>query len=160
MGKDQADEVVDRAAEYGDTRIGMLAQRFKKLFDRPFGGNGEDLWPWRHDLAHGLVAEFHGGLNQVAIAFFENSFFASGFDQGIHGFGRVLGLFLGMLLGERCYRNRETEHDGDGKREINQNAYEPDRMAEPLATGTGEQEVRQQAIADNNGEHERDRGLQ
>ena len=64
-------------------------------------GNGEDLGPRRHDLADDLVAELDGGADEFAVGLFEDAFFFAGFEQSVHGLGRML--FFGVVfgLGER-----------------------------------------------------------
>ena len=64
-------------------------------------GDGYHLRPGLHGFANRLAAEFDYRLDQLAIAFLDDAFFLSRFNQGVDGFGRSFRFGLGVLAGER-----------------------------------------------------------
>ena len=146
--------LVDRNA-----RVGRLVEQLGELRDGHVDGNGDDFGPRRHHLAHRLVAELDHRLDQVAVAFLQNAFFLTGFDQRVHGFGRMLRLLLGVLLGQRCHRKREAEDQRDRHGKVNEHAQHRHEVRQPFAPGAHEKYVRQQTIEDDDDEDEADRGL-
>ena len=102
-------DVIDVAFVDGNARVRMLVQHLGELGDGHSGRDGHDFRSRRHHFAHGLVAEFHHRLDQVAVALFQNALFLSRFDQRVHGLGRMLRLLLGVLLRQRRHRKRKAQ---------------------------------------------------
>ena len=71
----------------------MFAQLLQKLLKRNRLRHRKNLRPRRHHFAHQLVAKFHRGAHQVAIALFQNAFLFAGFEQRLH---IDRGLFFGV----------------------------------------------------------------
>ena len=152
-------DVVDVALVHRYARVGILVQHLGELGDGHGDRDGNDFRPRRHHFAHRLVAELDHRLNQVAVALFQYALFLSGFDQRVHGFGRMLRLLLGMLFRERCHREREAQDHRDRHREVDEYPQHGNELRQPLALGAHEEYMRQQAIEDHDDEDEADRGL-
>ena len=72
---------IDIAVEGGDARILLVDGQLAQFVERRILADGDDARPRRQHFAHGLIAEGHHGLDQLAIAFFDDAFFFAGADQ-------------------------------------------------------------------------------
>src|SRR6266567_560168 len=94
-------------------------------------------------------------MDEVAIALFENAFVLPGLDEGIHGLGRMFGLLAGILgAGERDDGLKESEHQRDRHDQVDQDANDRREPEKPLATGARKQQVRNEAIKDQDVEND------
>ena len=117
-------------------------------------GDGEDLGARRHDLADDLVAELDDGADEFAVGLFEDAFFFAGFEEGVHGFGGVV--FFGRVfgLGERGDGEQQLQQHGDGKDEIEERLKDRQDAGDPEAAGAGEEDLREEAVEDEDEEDE------
>src|SRR5271166_3965276 len=103
--------MVNRTFVHGDAREMLAPEQLDYLLDGVIGGDGYHLRPWLHRLANGFAAELDYRLDQVAVAFLDDAFFLSRFDQGVYGFGGSFGLRVGVLTGKGGHRLAESEHE-------------------------------------------------
>ena len=96
---DEAGDLVDGALVNGNPRVLLVDQqaRRKSSSERP-ASMATMLGPRSHHLAHGLVAERHGGLDQLAVLLLDEALLGAGGDQRFDVFLGLAG-FLGRLLG-------------------------------------------------------------
>ena len=73
---------------------GLLRGQFQFQAFRRDAGLGRHQGHRGHDLADGLVAEFHHGLNQPAVILFDKAFFFTGGDEGFDVLGGSCGFGL------------------------------------------------------------------
>ena len=74
-----------------------MDHQLAQFFERCVLADGDDARARRHHFAHGLIAERDHGLDQLAVAFFDDAFFFAGGDQGLDVFlGR--GGFVGLRV--------------------------------------------------------------
>ena len=66
------------------------------FLERRVFANGDNARARRHHFTHGFVAESDHGLDQFAVAFFDDALFFAGRDQGFDVFFRPRRLFLGL----------------------------------------------------------------
>ncbi len=135
------------------------AQQFDELLDCRIRRNGDDLRPRLHGLANSLFAELDHRLDQVSIAFVENAFFLTGFDQRVHRFSVGLRSFVRVLLGQCGDRLQEAQHQRDRQREIDQNAQNPAAAHQPFAARPGKEDKRQKTVEQNDDQYQAERGL-
>ena len=148
-----SDAGVDRHA-----REVVLAQLSRKCSSVMASGDGEDLRPRRHHLAHQLVAELDGGAHQVAIALFQNALFFAGFEQRLDIDGRLF-FRADRLLGQRGHGEEEADEDGDGRDQPEQQADGPEERVRPAAARAVEQQRGQKLIAEDHHQHHAEHGL-
>src|SRR5579864_1322792 len=159
MRQHHAINLIDAGGEDRYAGMRFVAQHGSKLFNGGGGWNGKDVGARRHHVTHGLVAKFNHGLNELAVTLFQNALFFRGFNEGVHGFRRMLRLFWLMRLSQRGHGEAETKHDGDGQHEIDQDLQERNEFNQPHAARPREQHVRQQPVANNNDQNDADDGL-
>ncbi len=145
-----ADDVVDGSLVHGNTRVGARPQHLRELFNSGIRGDRDDFRTRLHDLANSFVAELDYGLNQVAIAFFENAFFLARLNKGIHGFRGMLRLRLRMLASERGHRLAEADRKRYRENQIDKPTHDQGKVRKPFATGARKQNVRDDAIENDN----------
>ena len=91
---------MNRAFKNWHAREGLVFKQLDELLHRCVGGNSHNFRARLHRFAHGLLAKFDDRLDQVAIAFVQDAFFLSSFDERIHGFRLGFGRFIRMFLGQ------------------------------------------------------------
>ena len=113
-------DVVNAFCVHRNARVVLGAQHFDETLHRGFHRHGKHLRTRLHGFAHRLAAEFDDRLNQIAVAFLNNSFFLSGFDQSIHRLRRAFWLLARVLAGERSNGLQESQNDRHRQNQINQ----------------------------------------
>src|SRR5262249_28846305 len=61
--------------------------------------------------------------------------------------------------GERCYRHAESEKNSQWQCEPDQELQNGNKLYQPISTGADEEQIRDQAVEDNDDENDRDSGL-
>ena len=110
----------------------MILQFGDKSFERHVLRHRKHMRPGRHDVAHHLIAKLHCGADQVAVTFFDDSFFFPGLDQGLNG--RLAGVFLKFALprfGQRCNGKQKRQQKGDGQSQIKEHPDDSRQTHDP-----------------------------
>ena len=144
----------------GTRENGLFAQQLDELLDRGVGRNGDNFRPRLHGLAHGFFAEFHHRLDQVAVAFVQNAFFLTGFDQRIDGFRLGLRLLVGVFLGQSRHRLQEAQHQGHRQHQIDEACSSSTQRVSHCALGAREKNEGQEAVKHDHDQDQAQRGLQ
>src|SRR5271157_2483286 len=152
--------MVNRTFVHGDAREMLAPEQLDHLLDGAVGRDRYHLRPWLHRLAHRFAAELDHRLDQVAIAFLDNAFFLSGFNQGVNGFGGSFRWSVGALAGERGDGLAESEHQRHRQDEVNQQAQEQRPVGQPAAAGSRKKDEGQQAVKNDDDQHQAERGLE
>ncbi len=108
----------------------------------------------RHDFEDDLVAELDGGADEFAVGLFEDALFFAGFEECVHGFGGVVVLGLVFRLCQRSDGEEQLQQHGDGKDEIEEGLKDGKDAGEPEAAGAGEEELREEAVEDEDEKNE------
>lgn len=154
VGEGDAGDVVERGGVDRDAGESALVKLRGELAEAQGPGDGEDLGARGHDLEDDLVAKLDGGTDEFAVGLFEDALFFAGFEERVHGFGGMVlfGLVFGLC---QC---------GDGEEELQQHCYGEDEVEEgledgqdpgdPEAASAGEEQLRQEAIEDEDEDNE------
>ncbi len=74
----EAGDLIDSLLVGRDARVLLVDHQLAQFFERRVLADRDDARPRRHHFAHGLVAEGDHGLDQLAVAFFDDAFFFAG----------------------------------------------------------------------------------
>ena len=107
---------------------------------------------------HDLVAELDDRPHQFAVGLFEDALFLAGFEQRVHGLGGVL-LFFGIFrLRQRGDGEQQAQQQRDRKDEIKERLQQIADTGDPEAASAGEENLRQQAVEDENQQNDLEDG--
>ena len=71
----ESGDLIDGFIECRNTRELFVDHQLAQFFERCIFANGDDARTRRHHFAHCLIAERDHGLNQFAVAFFDDALF-------------------------------------------------------------------------------------
>ena len=86
MRQHHAFNLIDAGGINGHAGMRLVAQQRSKLFNGGGRWHGEDVRARRHHVTHRFVAKFNHGLNELAIALFQNAFFFRSLNERVNGF--------------------------------------------------------------------------
>src|SRR5216684_4576419 len=162
LGKNDADDVFERAFVNGQARESRFHDQLAKRFDGGAGLNGDDVRAGRHHFADALVAELDDLLEQVGLAGLDNSLFLRGFDQRFDPFGVRAGVGGGvrLLLGNAREGRGQVEQGAKRPDQQRRRAKNGDQRQKPAAGGPREKEIGNEMHADGNFQTEKDKKLE
>src|SRR5947209_1061558 len=162
VGKNDADDVFERAFVNGQAPESRFHNQLAERFDGGAGLNGNDVRAGRHHFADALVAELDDLLEQVGLAGLDNSLFLGGFDQRFDPFGVRAGVGGGvrLLLGNAREGRGQVEQGAKRPDQHRRRAKNGDQRQKPAAGGPREKEIGNEMHADGNFQTEKDKKLE